>query len=58
MLSVMWSSSAPDHAQTGRYLYLNYSGSTPGAFPEAARVIGEVLADSWSSMQRPLSPAI
>ena len=28
---------------TGRYLRLNYSGPNPGAFPEAARVIGEAL---------------
>lgn len=29
----------------GRYLRLNYSGPNPGAFPEAARVIGDVLAN-------------
>lgn len=29
----------------GRYLRLNFSGPNPGAFPEAARAIGEVLAD-------------
>jgi DNA-binding transcriptional MocR family regulator len=29
---------------TGPYLRLNYSGPNPGAFPEAARVIGEALA--------------
>ncbi|MHA7986041.1 aminotransferase-like domain-containing protein [Rathayibacter sp. CAU 1779] len=28
----------------GRYLRLNYSGPNPGAFPEAARIIGHVLA--------------
>lgn len=28
----------------GRYLRLNYSGPDPGSFPEAARIIGEVLA--------------
>jgi DNA-binding transcriptional MocR family regulator len=27
----------------GRYLRLNYSGPNPGAFPDAARVIGEAL---------------
>ncbi|GAA2813398.1 PLP-dependent aminotransferase family protein [Saccharopolyspora taberi] len=29
---------------TGRYLRLNYSGPNPGAFPEAARVLGRVMA--------------
>jgi DNA-binding transcriptional MocR family regulator len=29
---------------TGRYLRLNYSGPNPGAFPEAARIIGHTLA--------------
>jgi DNA-binding transcriptional MocR family regulator len=29
---------------TGAYLRLNYSGPNPGAFPEGARVIGEMLA--------------
>lgn len=29
---------------TGRYLRLNYSGPNPGAFPDAARIIGESLA--------------
>lgn len=29
---------------TGPYLRLNYSGPNPGAFPEGARVIGEMLA--------------
>jgi DNA-binding transcriptional MocR family regulator len=29
---------------TGRYLRLNYSGPDPGAFPDGARIIGEVLA--------------
>ncbi|MGM7699835.1 PLP-dependent aminotransferase family protein [Microbacterium sp. A84] len=29
---------------TGRYLRLNYSGPNPGAFPEAAHIIGQVLA--------------
>lgn len=28
----------------GRYMRLNYSGPNPGAFPDAARIIGEVLA--------------
>lgn len=28
----------------GRYLRLNYSGPNPGAFPEAARVLGQLLA--------------
>ncbi len=28
----------------GRYLRLNYSGPNPGAFPDAARIIGEALA--------------
>lgn len=28
---------------TGRYLRLNYSGPNPGAFPDAARIIGESL---------------
>ena len=28
---------------TGRYLRLNYSGPNPGAFPEAARVIGSLI---------------
>jgi DNA-binding transcriptional MocR family regulator len=28
---------------TGRYLRLNYSGPNPGAFPEAARVLGQQL---------------
>lgn len=28
----------------GRYLRLNYSGPNPGAFPEAARVLGDLLA--------------
>lgn len=31
---------------TGRYLRLNYSGPNPGAFPQAARTIAEVLARS------------
>lgn len=30
----------------GRYLRLNYSGPNPGAFPDGARIIGEVLANS------------
>ncbi|MBE1532934.1 DNA-binding transcriptional MocR family regulator [Actinomadura algeriensis] len=34
---------------TGAYLRLNYSGPNPGAFPEGARVIGEMLA-----RQRPM----
>jgi DNA-binding transcriptional MocR family regulator len=29
---------------TGAYLRLNYSGPNPGAFPEGARVLGEMLA--------------
>ncbi|WP_454850389.1 aminotransferase-like domain-containing protein [Promicromonospora soli] len=29
---------------TGAYLRLNYAGPNPGAFPEGARVIGEMLA--------------
>ncbi|MBK0419855.1 PLP-dependent aminotransferase family protein [Leucobacter sp. CSA1] len=29
---------------TGRYLRLNYSGPSPGAFPDGARIIGEMLA--------------
>jgi len=29
---------------TGAYLRLNYSGPNPGAFPDGARVIGEMLA--------------
>lgn len=29
---------------TGRYLRLNYSGPNPGAFPDAARIIGSVIA--------------
>ncbi|MFT3877804.1 MAG: PLP-dependent aminotransferase family protein [Propioniciclava sp.] len=31
---------------TGRYLRLNYSGPNPGAFPEAARIIGSALSGS------------
>ncbi|MBM6589550.1 PLP-dependent aminotransferase family protein [Brevibacterium sp. RIT 803] len=30
---------------TGRYLRLNYSGPNPSAFPEAARIIGQALAN-------------
>lgn len=30
---------------TGRYLRLNYSGPNPGAFPDAARIIGQVLTN-------------
>lgn len=30
---------------TGRYLRLNYSGPNPGAFPQAARIIGQAIAD-------------
>ncbi|AYG04615.1 PLP-dependent aminotransferase family protein [Gryllotalpicola protaetiae] len=30
---------------TGRYLRLNYSGPNPGAFPDGARIIGQVLAE-------------
>ena len=30
---------------TGRYLRLNFAGPNPGAFPDAARVLGETLAD-------------
>lgn len=30
---------------TGQYLRLNYAGPDPGAFPEAARVIGQVLPE-------------
>lgn len=33
---------------TGRYLRLNYSGPNPGAFPEAARIIGQVAAETSS----------
>lgn len=29
---------------TGRYLRLNYSGPNPGAFPDAARIIGQAIA--------------
>lgn len=33
---------------TGKYLRLNYSGPNPGAFPEAARVLGELIAETTS----------
>ncbi|WP_262402519.1 PLP-dependent aminotransferase family protein [Actinomadura sp. CNU-125] len=34
---------------TGAFLRLNYSGPNPGAFPEGARVIGEMLARQRSA---------
>ena len=36
----------------GRYLRLNYSGPNPGAFPDAARIIGQTLADPDAPWRR------